>query len=69
MLRSRDLYKRITESLNLPPRVVSLNIRLNINDPVVVECEFYPDEDAFDDDGGLITAFKSYDLVEKEGAD
>lgn len=66
---SQEIGPKLIKALGLPARVVSLNLRLHVGEIVSVDCTFYPEKDAFDDDGELMTAFKSYELVEKEESD
>lgn len=41
---SADFWRELKKILpDLPDRTRSLVIRMSVNEPVVVECEFYPD--------------------------
>lgn len=58
--------KRLLAALGVPADAVTTSIVFEQGEPVIVTCEFYPDEPAIDEDGELETVLKEYVLTEKE---
>jgi len=52
--------------LGVPKNAVAVEIRMEIGEPVIVACEFFPDELEFDEEGMLVTEGKEYFLMERE---
>jgi len=52
--------------LGVPKNAISVEIRMEVGEPVIVACEFYPDEIEFGKDGEPETIKKEYLLMERE---
>jgi len=58
-LLGHEIGEELCKALGLPKYTRSFTLRCDVNEPVTVECEYYPE-------GSLETALAEFELVRKE---
>lgn len=43
ILTGNEIGKKLIEILDLPPKTTEINIRIAVNEAVIVTCKFFPD--------------------------
>jgi len=57
---------KLLDMLGVPKDAIAVEIRIEPREPIIVACEFFPDEVEFDEEVMLVTEGKEYFLMERE---